>query len=76
MPREKPFRPGEDQLRYFRKCWSEIYRSVPHVLVEVQNNNVRTPPVVQMQLVAASIDAAVDVVLRGFPAGCQRPLNN
>lgn len=65
VPTAKPFRPGEEQLRYFRKCWSDIYRTVPHVLVEVQNNNVRTPPAVQMQLAEASIAAAVEAALDG-----------
>ena len=59
----KPLGYGEDQLRYFRECWSEIYRRVPHVIVEVQNNNVRTPPTVQMQLIETSITAAVEFVL-------------
>ena len=65
IPTAKPLGYGEDQLRYFRACWTEIYQTVPHVIVEVQNNNVRTPPAVQMQLIESSITAAVDLLLRG-----------
>ena len=64
VPTAKPLGYGEDQLRYFRACWSEIYRTVPHSTVEVQNNNLRTPPVAQMQLIETSIIAAVEFVLR------------
>ena len=64
VPTAKPLGYREEQLRYFRECWSEIYMTVPHVIVEVQNNNVRTPPAVQMQLIETSIIAAVDFVLR------------
>ena len=64
IPQAKPLGYSEDQLRYFRKCWGEIYRTVPHVIVEVQNNNVRTPPAGQMELIETSIRAAVERVLR------------
>ena len=66
VPTAKPFRPGEEQLRYFRECWSDTCRTVPNVPVEVQNNNVPTPPAAQRQLVVAST-TAVDFVLRGSP---------
>jgi hypothetical protein len=64
IPEAKPLGYGEDQLRYFRKCWGEIYSSVPHVIVEIQNNNVRTSPVVQRQLIETSVRAAVESVMR------------
>jgi hypothetical protein len=63
MPEARPLGYGEDQLRYFRKCWGAIYRSCPHVTVEVQNNNVRTSPILQRQLIETSIRASVDFVM-------------
>ena len=53
----------EDQLRYFRKCWSDICRTTPFVLVEVQNNNVRTPPRAQMQLTETAILTAINTII-------------
>jgi hypothetical protein len=63
MPEARPLGYGEDQLRYFRKCWGAIYRSFPHVTVEVQNNNVRTSPMQQRHLIETSIRAAVAFVM-------------
>jgi hypothetical protein len=59
----KPLAYGEDQIRYFRKCWSEIYRTRPCVTVEVQNNNVRTPPRTQMELMEIAIRASIGFLL-------------
>ena len=59
----KPLGYGEDQIRYFRKCWSDLYRSTPCLGVEIQNNNPRTPPLVQMRLIEASIRASVEFLL-------------
>lgn len=60
IPQAQPLGYGEDQLRYFRRCWGEIYQTTPCINVEVQNNSVRTPPEMQMRLIEASIRAAVD----------------
>jgi len=60
IPQPQPLAYGEDQLRYFRRCWGEIYQTTPCINVEVQNNNVRTPPEVQMRLIEASIRASVE----------------
>jgi hypothetical protein len=51
-------------LRYFRKCWGDIYRRVPHVIVEVQNNNFRTSPLMQRRLIETSVRDAVESVMR------------
>jgi hypothetical protein len=55
-----PFGYGEDQIQYFRKCWSDIYRKTPCLTIEIQNNNPRTPPRMQMKLMEASIVAAIE----------------
>jgi hypothetical protein len=63
IPDVKPLGYGEDQLRYFRKCWSEIYQTRPSVTVEIQNNNTRTPPRTQMDLMELAIRTSIDFLL-------------
>lgn len=63
IPEAKPLGYGEDQLRYFRQCYRDILPKVPHVTVEVQNNNPKTPASVQRQLIETSIRAAIRCVL-------------
>jgi len=52
----------EDQLQYFRRCWSDIYTKTPSLIIEVQNNNVRTPPSEQLAHVATSIRASIEAM--------------
>jgi len=63
IPEAKPLGYGEDQLRYFRQCYSDIFPQVPHVTVEVQNNSPKTPATVQQQLIETSIRAAIRCVV-------------
>ena len=63
VPTPQALKYGEDQLRYFRRCWSDIYRSTPCLNIEVQINNVRTPPRRQMELIETAIRAGVEAVL-------------
>lgn len=63
IPEAKPLGYGEDQLRYFRQCYSDVFPKVPHVTVEVQNNSPKTPAAVQQQLIETSIRAAIRCVL-------------
>jgi len=63
MPEPRTLGYGEDQLRYFRKCWSDVYASIPAVTVEVQNNNTRTDPEAQRQLQEAAIRASIEHLL-------------
>jgi len=63
-PEARPLGYGEDQIRYFRKCWGDIYRTVPHVTVEIQNNSLATPPAEQMRLMDLAIRASIDFALR------------
>ena len=63
IPEAKPLGYREDQLRYFRQCYSDIFPKVPFVTVEVQNNSPKTPAVVQQQLIETSIRAAIGCVL-------------
>lgn len=64
-PEPQPLGYGEDQIRYFRKVWGDIYPRLPEVCVEIQNNNRHTPPLVQMQLMETAIRAGIDTVLAG-----------
>ena len=38
-----------EQREYFRRCWSDIYTKTPSLIIEVQNNNLRTPPRKQLK---------------------------
>jgi hypothetical protein len=61
VPQAQPLGYGEDQIRYFRATWGDIYRSIPQVSVEIQNNNPRTPPADQLRLMDAAIKAAIEL---------------
>jgi hypothetical protein len=63
MPKPRPLGYGEDQIRYFRACWSGIYRAVPTVTVEVQNNSPRTPPAMQRRLMEIAIQTTIELLL-------------
>lgn len=63
IPEVKALGYGEDQLRYFRKCWGDIYRARSFVCVEVQNNNVRTPARTQLELMEVAIRTTIDFLL-------------
>jgi len=59
----QPLGYDEDQIRYFRKCWGDIFSETSYLCVEIQNNNPRTLPQMQMQLMETSIRTAIDVLL-------------
>jgi hypothetical protein len=59
----EPLNYGEDQLRYFRRCWDELYRTQANTTFEIQNNNRRTPPKKQMELIEVGIRAVVQFFL-------------
>jgi hypothetical protein len=63
IPEPKPLGYGEDQIQYFRRCWGEVYRRIPCITVEVQNNNPRTPPERQMKLIETAIRASLEFLL-------------
>ncbi len=66
-PKIAPLGYGEDQLRYFRHCWGEIYKTRVQVNTEVQNNCPRTPPRRQMELQEAAIRTAIAFALQAAP---------
>lgn len=53
----------EDQLQYFRRCWSDIYTKTPSIIIEIQNNNVRTPPPMQLRIAETSIRASIEAIV-------------
>ena len=63
LPTARALNYGEDQLRYFRRCWGDIYRSTPCLNIEVQINNAHTPPRQQMELIETAIRASVESIL-------------
>ncbi|MBN1396172.1 MAG: hypothetical protein JW959_14210 [Pirellulales bacterium] len=63
VPEPTPLNYGEEQLQYFRRCWSDIYNRTPCAIVEAQNNNVRTPPRKQLEIVEASLIASIEAML-------------
>jgi hypothetical protein len=65
LPAVKPLDYSEDQLRYFRAAWSDIYKIMPSLMIEVQNNNLRTPPREQLRITETAIRASIDFVLGG-----------
>jgi len=62
-PEPRPLGYGEDQLRYFRACWTDVYTSTPTITVEVQNNSPRTPPDLQRRLQEEAIRASIEEML-------------
>ncbi|NPV08283.1 MAG: hypothetical protein HPY83_10040 [Anaerolineae bacterium] len=65
LPEPRPFGYGEPARGWFVRCWGEVQRRMPDVLVEVQNNNRNTAPVQQMALCSAGIRAAVGWLVVG-----------
>lgn len=72
MPGVKPIRPAEplnytgQQRQYFVERWGSLYSQAPILTSEIQNNNPRTPPHLQMRLNEAAIVATVEVALAGL----------
>ncbi|MEN6493419.1 MAG: M14 family zinc carboxypeptidase [Thermoguttaceae bacterium] len=62
IPEPQALSYGEDQIRYFRKCWGEYYQTMPYICVEIQNNNQRTPAEMQMRLAETSIRTSLGVI--------------
>src|SRR5262249_37431858 len=48
------------QRAYFEQRWGDLYRSLPCLTVEVQNNNRGTPPGLQRDLAEAAIRVTVE----------------
>ncbi len=63
MPEARPLDYAEDQIRFFRAAWGDIFPTRPEMMIEIQNNNVRTPPREQMRLTELAIRAGIDFFL-------------
>jgi hypothetical protein len=50
-------------VRWFRDCWGESQQRTPEIVVEVQNNNPRTPPELQLELERAAIITTIEGLL-------------
>jgi hypothetical protein len=62
-PRSFPYYRDTQTVRWFRDCWEEAQRRAPELVVEVQNNNPRTPPEQQLALELAAITVTVEQLL-------------
>ena len=62
-PRGFPYGRDPQTVRWFRACWEESQRRAPELVVEVQNNNPRTPPEQQLALALAAIQVTVEQLL-------------
>jgi hypothetical protein len=63
-PREpRPLGYVGEQRQYFEQRWGSIYRSLACLTVEVQNNNLRTPPDLQRLLAETAIQVSVERLL-------------
>jgi hypothetical protein len=62
-PRGFPYVRDTETVRWFRNCWEESQRRAPEIVVEVQNNNPRTPPEQQRALELAAIQVTIEQLL-------------
>jgi hypothetical protein len=62
-PRGFPYVRDTETVQWFRNCWEESQRRAPEIVVEVQNNNPRTPPEQQLALELTAIQVTVEQLL-------------
>lgn len=62
-PRGFPYVRDTETVRWFRDCWEASQRKAPEIVVEVQNNNPRTPPEQQLALELAAIQTTIEQML-------------
>ena len=67
-PRGFPYVRDTETVRWFRDCWGESQQRTPEIVVEVQNNNPRTPPEAQLELERAAIVTTIEGLLEESPA--------
>ncbi len=63
QPRPFPYYADSDSVRWFRDSWGDSQQRTPELLVEVQNNNPRTPPEQQLALELAAITLTIEQLL-------------
>ena len=64
-PRGFPYVRDTETVRWFKSCWGDAQQRTPEIVVEVQNNNPRTPPEQQLALELAAIQVTVEQLLAG-----------
>lgn len=64
-PRSFPYYQDTQTVQWFRECWGESQHQAPELVVEVQNNNPRTPPEQQLALESAAIQVTIERLLAG-----------
>jgi hypothetical protein len=57
------------QKTYLAQCWADINQSIPHLVVEVQNNTPRTPPELQRALSETAIRVGIETLQRQVVEG-------
>lgn len=63
IPQPNPLGYTGIQREYFRRNWGSLYRRMPILTIEVQNNNPRTPPEMQLALEKIPIYEAINLML-------------
>jgi hypothetical protein len=66
-PRGFPYVRDTETVRWFRDCWGESQQRTPEIVVEVQNNNPRTPPEAQLELERVAIITTIEGLLDETP---------
>jgi hypothetical protein len=66
-PRGFPYVRDTETVRWFRDCWGESQQRTPEIVVEVQNNNPRTPPEAQLELERGAIITTIEGLLDETP---------
>jgi len=64
VPQAEPLGYTGKQREYFIHCWSKIYQKIPTIIVEIQNNNLRTPPHKQLFFMEEAIRLSVERLLK------------
>ena len=57
------FTPDEATQGWFRTTWADFQRRTPHLFTEVQTNNVKTPPDMQVGMCLAAIQLTIEQLL-------------
>jgi hypothetical protein len=62
-PRAFPYSRDTQTTQWFRDCWGDYQLTAPELVIEIQNNNPRTPPAAQLALESAAIQLTIEQLL-------------
>jgi len=64
VPEAKPLGYKGEQREYLLRIWGEMSRKIPRLTSEVQNNNPRTPPEMQLRLTEVALRTSIQRLLK------------